>query len=103
MGLFAKVHNGVVEKVLVAEPEFFDTYTEDTPGTWIETFQDGSRRRNYASAGFYYDATDDVFYPPQPYPSWTLNRQTYTWEAPVPLPNDGPLYRWDERILNWVR
>jgi len=102
MRYFAKVHNGVVEQVLVAEPEFFETFIDSSPGTWLETFIDGSFRKNYASRGFFYDAVADVFYEPQPYPSWTLSKPAYIWEPPVPYPTDGDVYRWDERNQRWV-
>ena len=57
-------------------------------------------RMNYAGVGFHFDGIG--FYAPQPYPSWTLDLDTYFWQAPVPYPNDGKDYVWDEAILNWV-
>jgi hypothetical protein len=60
-------------------------------------------RKNYAGIGYSYDATLDAFIPPQPFPSWILDDNTCLWEAPVPYPNDGHLYRWDEDTLSWVR
>jgi hypothetical protein len=59
-------------------------------------------RGNYAGIGFTYDATNDVFYAPQPYPSWILNNNTWLWEAPVPYPADNKNYKWDESTTNWV-
>jgi hypothetical protein len=67
-------------------------------------------RGNYAGVGFTYDAENDVFYEPQPFPSWVLNNNTWLWEAPVPYPADGNLanpagdvhYRWDEPTVSWV-
>lgn len=59
-------------------------------------------RGNYPGAGFTYDKTNDVFYAPQPYPSWILNTSTWLWEAPVPYPTDGKSYYWDEATLSWV-
>ena len=58
-------------------------------------------RGNYAGIGFIYDRTNDVFYAPQPFPSWTLNNTTWTWEAPSPYPTDGKIYRWDESTTSW--
>jgi hypothetical protein len=58
-------------------------------------------RGNYAGIGYIYDATNDVFYAPQPYPSWTLNESTWLWEAPIAYPTDGKEYIWDESITNW--
>ena len=102
MRYFAKVVDGIVEKVLVAEPEFFDTYVEEPAGIWIETFQDGSLRKHSASVGFSYDSNTDAFIPPKPFPSWVLNTQTYLWDAPVAYPTDGEMYRWDEPTGAWV-
>jgi hypothetical protein len=59
-------------------------------------------RGNYAGRGHTYDAERDVFLPPQPYPSWTLNETTFQWVAPVPFPDDGESYDWDESALNWT-
>lgn len=60
-------------------------------------------RKNYAGLGYTYDAGRDAFIPPSPYPSWVLNEQTCLWEAPVPYPNDGNVYAWDENTISWVR
>jgi hypothetical protein len=117
MAHFAKILNDTVTQVIVAEPEFFETFVDSTPGEWIQTsyntrggihygadgLPDGGTplRGNFASIGFTYDAQHDVFYAPQPYPSWTLNTETYLWEAPVQRPTDGD-YMWDEDNIQWV-
>ena len=98
---WAKVNNSLVEKVIIAEVEFFDTFVDDSPGTWIETKMDGSIRKNYAGIGFSYDSTRDAFIPPQPYPSWTLDEDTCRWECPVAHPNDGNIYEWNETDQQW--
>ena len=59
-------------------------------------------RKNYAGLGFTYDPTRDAFIAPKPYPSWVLNEETCRWEAPVPYPNDGQMYSWDESTKSWV-
>lgn len=59
-------------------------------------------RKNYAGIGFTYDEERDAFIPPQPYPSWILNEQTCLWEPPIPYPNDGAVYQWDESLGDWV-
>jgi hypothetical protein len=112
MGHFAKVVNGTVEQVIVAEPEFFETFVDTSPGTWLQTSYNtignvhtqGKEplRGNYAGIGYTYDQTNDVFYAPQPYPSWILNQSTWTWEAPTPMPTDGKVYTWDEATTSWV-
>ena len=111
MSHFAKVCDGKVIQVIVAEKEFFDTFVDSSPGTWIQTSYNthGNQhpegrplRGNYAGIGYTYDSTNDVFYAPQPYPSWILNNNTWLWESPIPYPTDGKRYIWDETITNWV-
>lgn len=110
MSHFAKVLDGKVINVIVAEPEFFDSFVDSTPGQWIQTSYNtlGNQhpegrplRGNYAGIGYTYDITHDVFYPPKPYPSWTLNESTWTWEPPTPMPTDGKIYQWDESSQIW--
>ena len=111
MSHFAKVVYGKVEQVIVAEPEFFETFVDTSPGTWIQTSYNtrGNQhpngtplRGNFAGIGDIYDAENDVFYAPQPYPSWSLNKNTWTWEAPTPMPDDNKRYDWDEKTQSWV-
>jgi hypothetical protein len=112
MGHFAKVLDGKVIQVIVAEPEFFDTFVDSSPGSWIQTSYNTIRnkhtqggtplRGNYAGIGFTYDHQNDVFYAPKPYESWILNEATWTWEAPKPKPSEEKLYSWDEESLSWV-
>ena len=119
MSHFAKVVDGKVTQVIVAEPEFFDTFVDSSPGAWVQTSyntrggvhygEDGqpsadqskALRGNYAGVGYTYDAASDVFYAPQPFQSWILNSSTWTWDAPTPMPTDGKLYAWDEPTLAW--
>jgi hypothetical protein len=110
MSHFAKVLDGKVTQVIVAEPEFFQTFVDTSPGTWIQTSyntyanqhpEGRPLRGNYAGVGFTYDATNDVFYAPQPFASWTLDNTTWTWQAPTPYPTDDKLYSWDEPSLSW--
>ena len=118
MAHFAKVCDGKVVQVIVAEPEFFDTFVDSSPGEWIQTSyntrggvhygQDGqpdggvALRGNYAGIGYVYDRNNDVFYPPSPFPSWTLDNTTWSWHPPVPIPTDGKVYNWNEEGQNWV-
>lgn len=112
MAHFAKVLDGKVIQVIVAEPEFFDTFVDTSAGEWIKTSYNthGGQhmlggtplRKNYAGIGYTYNKEMDAFIPPQPFNSWTLNNDTCLWSAPVPMPNDGKIYNWDESVLNWV-
>lgn len=72
-------------------------------GTWKQTSYHGNIRKNYAGAGYAFDATRDAFIPPKPFASWVLNEQTCQWEAPVPYPTDGERYMWDEATGTWVK
>jgi hypothetical protein len=117
MGHFAKVVDGKVTQVIVAEPEFFDTFVDSSPGQWLQTSyntrgnvhygQDGqpdggvALRGNYAGVGYSYDAQADVFILPQPFPSWVLSPLTILWEAPVAMPTDGKQYSWNEATQSW--
>lgn len=106
MGHFAKVVNGVVTRVIVAEKEFFDSFVDESPGEWIQTSYNTKGgvhilggtplRKNFAGAGYAYDPIRDAFIPPQPFPSWILNEDTCLWDAPVPYPQDGNHYVWIE-------
>jgi hypothetical protein len=58
-------------------------------------------RKNYAGIGYTYDPIRDAFIPPKPYNSWTINDDTCLWEAPIPYPTDGKLYKWNEETQNW--
>tara|TARA_Y100000114_G_C11743548_1_gene320352 strand:- start:70 stop:444 length:375 start_codon:yes stop_codon:yes gene_type:complete len=121
MAHYAKVTDGKVTRVIVAEAEFFKTFVDDSPGDWIQTsyntrggihYQPNSNtpssdqskalRKNYAGLGWTYDSEKDAFYAPQPYASWTLNTTTYLWEAPTAKPTDGKPYKWDETSKSWV-
>ena len=108
MGHFAKVVDGKVTQVIVAEKEFFDTFVDSSPGTWLRTSynpradQSQALRKNYAGIGYTYDAQRDAFIPPQPFASWVLDEQTCLWNAPVAYPQDGKPYRWDEATISWV-
>ena len=111
MGHFAKVNNGIVEQVIVAEPEFFQTFVDSSPGEWIQTSYNthGSQhpegrplRKNYAGIGFTYDNARDAFIPPKPYASWTLNETSCLWDTPVPYPTDGKRYIWNEVTTSWI-
>jgi hypothetical protein len=58
-------------------------------------------RKNYAGLNYIYDDTRDAFIPPKPYPSWVLNENSCLWEPPVPMPDDGNIYQWNENTLTW--
>jgi len=59
-------------------------------------------RKNYAGIGYTYDSQRNAFIPPKPFNSWVLNESTCLWDAPVAMPTDNKMYRWDENTVNWV-
>jgi hypothetical protein len=69
---------------------------------WKQTSYNGNMRKNYAGVGYTYDAVRDAFIAPKPYPSWVLDEATCQWGAPVPMPQDGKIYRWDEPTVSWI-
>ena len=88
MSHFAKIINGIVTQVIVAEPEFFDTFVDSSPGQWIQTSYNtyGGKhpegrplRKNYAGIGFTYDAERDAFIPPKPEGDYALDEETCLW------------------------
>ena len=118
MAHFAKVENNLVTQVIVAEPDFIATGALGDPASWVQTSYntrggvhygaDGqpddqeALRANYAGIGYNYDSVNDVFYAPQPYHSWTISAPTWLWTPPVPYPQDGKQYSWDEETKSWV-
>jgi hypothetical protein len=109
MAHFAKVEDGIVTQVIVAEQDVIDSGLFGDG--WVQTSynthggqhpEDRPLRKNFAGIGFAYDAERDAFIPPQNYPSWTLSEETCLWEPPVAYPSDGGLYVWDEDTLSWV-
>ena len=116
MAHYAKIIDGIVTQVIVAEASFIATLGDG----WVQTSyntrggvhydpqtgqpsadQSKALRFNYAGIGYSYDAQRDAFIPPKPYPSWVLDETTCLWNPPVPMPNDGESYAWDEEMQDW--
>jgi hypothetical protein len=116
MAHFAEVKDIIVKRVIVIA----DSYAPDPApghseplgqafirdvlkldGEWVQTSYNNTFRAHYAGIGYTWDATNQVFYPPQPYPSWTLD-EAWNWVAPVPYPDDEGMYTWDEENQEWV-
>jgi hypothetical protein len=107
MSHFAEVdENSVVLRVLVGDNnmpnEGYDWFVENLGGTWVKTSYNGTIRKNFAGIGYTYDEQRDAFIPPKPFDSWVLNETTCLWQAPVPYPQDGRIYNWDETQGIWV-
>ena len=97
--------NNVVLRVLVGDNnmpnEGYDWFVENLGGRWVQTSYNGNIRKNFAGIGYTYDEALDAFIPPKPFESWTLNEETALWQSPVPYPQDGRLYEWNEEALAW--
>jgi len=120
MAHYAKVQDGLVTRVIVAEAEFFNTFVDDSPGEWIQTSynthggvhynpetgepsedQTKALRKNFAGIGYTYDRIKDAFIPPKPFASWVLDEETCIWNAPTAYPEDDKSYSWNEETLSW--
>ena len=121
MAHFAHITNGIVNNVIVADQEFINSGLVGDASEWVQTSyntrggvhyvpdsntpsedQSKALRANYAGIGYTYDQVNDVFYAPQPYPSWTISAPAWQWQAPVPYPSTGGPYTWDEATQSWV-
>lgn len=122
MAHFAKLDDGrIVTEVIVISNEVLNNlsfpesepigvefckflYGQDT--LWAQTSYNASFRYNFAGIGYEYMPTagdgSGAFVPAKPYSSWTLNSSTYKWESPVPQPDDGKAYFWDEEAQDWI-
>jgi hypothetical protein len=107
MGHYAKVENGIVTQVIVADG--VDWCETNLGGEWVQTsyntfggVHSGGKlpiHKNYAGIGYTFDGVG--FAAPQPFASWALNSETYLWEAPTPMPTEGN-YTWNEENQEWV-
>jgi hypothetical protein len=102
MSHFAEIDNdNIVQRVIVAEQDFINSGSVGDSFRWVQTSYNNNFRKNYAGIGYTYDKARDAFIPPQPYPSWLLNEDTCLWNAPIPRPDDGKMYEWDEDTTSW--
>lgn len=120
MSHFAKVENGIVTQVIVANQEVIDSGLFGEPSLWIQTSYNTRRgihyepnsdtpkadqsqalRKNYASIGYTYDPVRNAFIPPKPFDSWVLDEFSCWWNPPIPMPDDGKTYVWIESTKSW--
>ena len=109
MAHFAKIENGIVTQILVAEQDIIDTFPDAKD--WVQTsyntlagehiYGGTPLRKNYAGIGSLYNKELDAFITPSPFPSWVLNETTGIYQAPIPRPMDDNEYLWDEDTLSW--
>ena len=109
MSHFAKVENGIVAQVIVAEQDVIDSGIFGDG--WVQTSynthggqhpENRPLRKNYAGVGYTYDEQRDAFIPPQPFASWLLDENTCLWEAPTPMPTEGGPFTWNEETQTWL-
>ena len=109
MAHFAQVVDGVVAQVIVADTK--EWCESNLGGTWVQTSYNTKGNvhtlggtplhKNYAGIGYTWDGTG--FAAPKPFESWTLDTDTYLWNAPTPMPvEEGKIFAWDEPTLSWV-
>ena len=100
--------NNIVTEVIVGKDETDTThdweqfYGEFRGQVCKRTSYNNNIRKNYAGIGYTYDKDRDAFIPPKPFNSWVLNETTCRWDAPVAMPTDNKIYRWDEETINWI-
>ena len=119
MGHFAKVVDGTVTQVIVAEQDHIDTLSDKE--SWVQTSyntrggvhyqpnthtpsedQSKALRANFAGIGDIYDSVNDVFYPIKPFASWVISEDTnWQWKAPIDLPDNENPYLWNEDTQSW--
>lgn len=100
------VNNATIDNLSFPESEsvglsFLAEWSEGY-SNWKQTSYNSKFRKNYAGIGYIYDVDLDAFIPPKPYPSWLLNTTICDWEAPVPYPQNGKPYAWDEQTQSWI-
>lgn len=117
MAHFAKIdqNNKVIDVVVINNNDILDEHGNESEAkgiefckslfgantNWVQTSYNGNFRRRYAAIGSHYDSDRDAFINRKPYPSWILNETTLKWEEPIPFPNDGKVYIWDESTVSW--
>jgi hypothetical protein len=118
MSTYAKIQNGIVTEIIVADALFINSGVVGNPSHWIETSHDGGFRNVYAGIGYTYDAEKDIFIGPKPFPSWVLKESSVQtldtgsmeivttgvildWAAPVDKPKDNFTYNWNEELMAW--
>ncbi len=108
--------NNVIRVIVVGNPDCLDDAGDESEAVgiafcqqlfgadtrWLQTSYNGNIRKRYAGIDYTYDPALDAFIPPQPFPSWTLNTATYDWQSPIPYPDDGRPYDWDEAAQAWT-
>ena len=113
MAHYAKIVDNIVTQVIVADSDYIESLVDTSPGQWLQTSYNTREgvhslggtplRKNFAGVGYSYDFMRDVFISPKPYGcnTWILDQDTCTWRPPVPYPDDGEYYKWNDSTVGW--
>lgn len=110
---FAKITNGIVVQVIVAEQDFINSGKMGNANDWVQTSYNTHGginkrtripiRKNYAGVGYTFDKVRDCFIAPKVFESWVLNESTAIYEAPIKKPDDNNHYNWNEDLIKWEK
>jgi len=89
-------------KTLYNEPNAIWKQTSYNTNAGVHSLGGTPFRKNHANIGYTYDSQRDAFIPPKPFNSFILNEQTCNWNSPIPYPQDGNIYIWNESTLSWT-
>ena len=92
--------NGVEQEELGVQ-HLLNTIPNAENYTWKQTSYNYNYRGKYAAIGDTYLPIADKFVAPTPHNGWILNETLGEWESPIPYPDDGKNYHWDEINQNW--
>jgi len=103
MAYYAQIVDNIVTEIIVVNddvPNGAEFAHDLLGGEWVQTFIDNPNK-NYAGIGYTYDAVNENFIAPQPYPSWVLDSNDQ-WQAPIPQPPPPPYTYWNEQLQKWL-
>ena len=98
--IVTEVITGINETELIEGLDTETWYGNFRGQTCKRTSYNNNIRKQYAGIGYTYDAVNDVFITPQPYPSWSLD-ENFDWQPPTPRP-EGDFWYWNEDSLSWI-
>jgi len=94
------VDENVIQQDIGGSTEAWEAFYSEATGYNVKrTSYNNKIRKQYAGIGYKYDAVNDVFIAPQPFESWSLDKN-FDWQAPTPKPEG--FYYWDEDTLSWI-
>lgn len=89
---------------------FCNKITDSIPVTktsrWVLTFESNDNplgRKNFAGKKDYFDEARNAFYPDKDHDNWIFDEDKCQWVPPVPKPDDGLVYVWNQPTNTWER